>query len=183
MSAVPRSGNAILSYPSAGRRREAQPAAWFRRICASVLCSESARSVFAVTLNFVFLLIVGVGAVVTAILFLAFHQAFAPGVSTLVLTLSFHVSTSRACNSAASESKGDATLSTERFGLQPVMNGSYDRDFRCRRAFCAASLANVSQKLASIAYSPPTGGERFRSCYSVLGVTNLWQKTRIPLGR
>ncbi len=104
---------------------------------------------FAVTLNFVFLLIVGVGAVVTAISFLAFHQAFAPGVSTLVLILSFHVSTSRAGNSAASECKGDATLSSERFGLQPVVNGSYDRDFRCRSVFCAAGLANVSQKLAS----------------------------------
>lgn len=47
---------------------------------------------FAIALNLGFLGVVGVGAIVTAVLFLASHDALARGVCTLVLPLSIHAS-------------------------------------------------------------------------------------------
>src|SRR5271165_2836151 len=95
MSAVRRSGNAIFSRPYARRLQNTVPRKLLaHRARALSRLIERARSVLAITLNFGFLLIVGIGAVVTAVLFAAFHLAFAPGVSALVLTLSIHGSSS-----------------------------------------------------------------------------------------
>src|SRR5271165_6315852 len=87
ISAVRRSGNAIFSRPYARRRRDTlSRTSHAHRAAALCRLVQRARSVFAIALNFCFLLIVGIRAVIAAVFFRAFHCAFAPGVSALVLS-------------------------------------------------------------------------------------------------
>src|SRR5271168_4296095 len=85
-SAVRRSGKAIGYCPY---RRNCEVFSSDFRLRA---LAKRAWSVFAITLNFGFLLVIGVGAIVAAVFLFGSHHAFAPRVGALASTLGIHVS-------------------------------------------------------------------------------------------
>src|SRR5207245_10029681 len=71
-----------------------KPRGCFPHAQRSLTLAEYARSVFAIALNFCFLQVSGVGAIVTAVRFRTCHHTFAFRVGALTLALSIHDYTS-----------------------------------------------------------------------------------------
>src|SRR6266566_1190850 len=66
----------------------------FPHVQRALTSAECAQSVFAIALNFCFLHIIGIGAIVTAVRFRTCHHTFAFRVGALTLALSIHDYTS-----------------------------------------------------------------------------------------